>query len=449
MEDGETREGRAEADGGGVMLPAVDLPGYHRLEIDDRETVLAAAPPRCFALEDAAPGRKLWGLTVQLYALRRRGDGGIGDFAALTEFVRPAAARGAAAVAISPVHAQFSADPDRFSPYAPSSRIALNVLHADAGPFDTAAPSEAERRFAAADLLDWPAAGRARLARLGGAIGRALRDPGFARDFAAYRAEQGETLERHARFEALHAHHFGADLSRWHWRSWAEPYRDPASGAVAAFAREHAEAVTLHAALQFLADRGLAGAQRAAREAGMPIGLIADLAVGTDAGGSHGWSRQQETLLGLTIGAPPDLLSREGQNWGITAFSPRGLRARGFGAFIEMLRASLRHSGGVRIDHAMGLARLWVIPEGAESKDGVYLRFPVDDMLRLVALESVRHRAVVLGEDLGTLPEGFQERLERTGHHRHARALVRARQAGALHAARDVEPPRRRDDDHA
>ena len=264
-------------------------------------------------------------------------------------------------------------------------------------------------------LLDWPAAGRARLARLREAIGRALQDRDFARDLAAFRAAQGELLERHARFEALHAHHFGADMRHWHWKSWPEAFRDPASAAVAEFARAHEDAVTLHAALQFLADRGLQGAQDAARAAGMPVGIIADLAVGTDSGGSHAWSRQQEMLIGLNIGAPPDLLSREGQDWGITAFAPRGLRNNGYGAFIEMLRASLRHSGGVRIDHAMGLTRLWVLPEGAPSKDGVYLRFPAQDMLRLVALESARHRAIVLGEDLGTLPEGFQEMLERAG----------------------------------
>ena len=144
----------------------------------------------------------------------------------------------------------------------------------------------------------------------------------------------------------------------------------------------------------------------------MPIGLIADLAVGADSGGSHCWSRQEETLIGLTVGAPPDLLAPKGQNWGLAAFSPRGLVKNGFGAYLEMLRAAMRHAGGVRIDHAMGLARLWVVPEGAESSEGAYLHFPLQDMLRLIALESSRHRAIVLGEDLGTVPEGFQDALQ-------------------------------------
>ena len=167
-----------------------------------------------------------------------------------------------------------------------------------------------------------------------------------------------------------------------------------------------------HAYMQMLADQGLAAAQAAAKDAGMPIGLIADLAVGADSGGSQCWSRQDEMLLGLTVGAPPDLLSPTGQNWGLAAFNPRGLARNGFGAFIDMLRQAMRHAGGVRIDHAMGLARLWVVPDGALANEGAYLHFPLQDMVRLIALESHRHRCVVLGEDLGTVPDGFQRTLE-------------------------------------
>jgi 4-alpha-glucanotransferase len=173
--------------------------------------------------------------------------------------------------------------------------------------------------------------------------------------------------------------------------------------------------VAFHTWLQFHADRGLADAQKACRDAGMGIGLISDLAVGTDSGGSQCWSRQEETLLGLSIGAPPDLLQREGQNWGLTAFSPRGLSALGFGTYREMLHTALAHAGGMRIDHAMGLNRLWVIPDGASGADGAYLSFPERDLIRLIALESQRHRAIVLAEDLGTVPDGFQDRLREAG----------------------------------
>jgi 4-alpha-glucanotransferase len=389
LEDGGQEEGDATL--------RIEQPGYHRLDAGGESIVLAVAPPRCHA-----PPRG-WGLAAQIYALRRQGDGGIGDFAALADLVRAAAARGAGCVATSPVHALFAADPTRFSPYAPSSRIMLNVLHANAPVGDAA--------LEGADLVDWPSAGPARLARLRAAFRRG--EDGDA--LAAFRAERGEALEAHARFEALHAHFLARDPALWHWHTWPDAFRTPASPAVAAFADQNAEEVAFHAWLQWRADRDLAAAQRAGRDAGMPIGLIADLAVGADAGGSHAWSRQDEMLPGLTIGAPPDLFNPRGQDWGVATFSPRGLVGHGYGAFIELLRNTLRHAGGMRIDHAMGLQRLWVVPDGAAPDEGAYLRYPCDDLLRLVRLESWRHRAVVLAEDLGTVPEGFPARLAAAG----------------------------------
>jgi 4-alpha-glucanotransferase len=395
----------AEHDGRAV-LPAVETPGYHRLAVGGQETVLAVAPRQCFAIGDTGSDARPWVLAVQLYGLRRPGDAGLGDFGALQDLIAPAARHGAAGIAISPVHAQFSADPDRFSPYSPSSRMVLNVLHTR---LDLPEDDET-RRLEATELVDWPAAGRMRLSTL-----RAMFDaasPAMLADLEVFRAQQGDALETHARFEALHAHLFGADRGLWHWRTWPEQYRDPRSPTVAAFARDHAAEVAFHAFMQWQADRSLSAAQQATRAAGMPIGLIADLAVGSDSGGSHCWSRQAETLIGLSVGAPPDLLSPQGQNWGLAAFSPRGLMLNGFGAYLEMLRSAMRHAGGVRIDHALGLARLWVVPDGASAADGAYLAFPIEDMLRLIALESHRHGAIVLAEDLGTIPDGFQERLE-------------------------------------
>jgi len=406
FEDGGTVGGAAVASEGGATLRAPDVVGYHTLSIGGAHTVLAVAPARCWTVADAAPGRRPWSLAVQLYALRRAGDGGIGDFGGLRNFVRAAGSAGASAVAISPVHAQFSADPNRFSPYSPSSRVMMNVLHA-------AIDVPGGEALEAVDFVDWPAATQLRLKASRAAYRSAA--PALRSAFAAFKEIHGATLANHARFEALQAHLFGADPACWHWRNWPDEYRDPASPAVAAFARENADEVGLHAYLQFLADRSLAAAQAEARAAGMPIGLIADLAVGVDSGGSQCWSRQDETLIGLTVGAPPDLLSPRGQSWGLSAFSPRGLVLHGFDAYLDMLRAAMRNAGGVRIDHAMGLARLWVLPEGASAAEGAYLHFPVDDMLRLIRIESQRHRAIVLGEDLGTLPEGFQDKIAAAG----------------------------------
>ena len=387
-----------EGDGAdGAFLPPIDEPGYHHVEFDGQSVVLAVAPRRSFTMQDVAPGQKLWGLAVQLYGLRRAGDGGVGDFAALAEFAQAAARHGADCVAISPVHAQFSGDVTRFGPYAPSSRAALNVNH-------IAEPSEF---FTESQLVDWPKAAAAKLQALRNAFKH-------FDDFDAldrFRATAGIGLERHAAFEAIHTKlNFAGD-----WRRWPEPFQDPQSVEVVSFLAANAEEVAFHTYLQYRAERDFAAAQAAARHAGMRIGLIADLAVGTDPGGSQSWSRQGEILRGLEIGAPPDAINREGQSWGITAFSPRGLRNSGFLGFIEMVRHALRHAGGVRIDHVMGLARLWVIPHGFSSAGGAYLRLPAQDLIRLVTLESHRHKALILGEDLGTLPEGFQPQLESAG----------------------------------
>ncbi len=349
LEDGSVRELHLDPGEAGAWLPAVDQPGYHHLATGDAEVTLAVAPPRCWTVADACPGRRAWGLAVQIYGLREAGTGGIGGFGALRGFVRDAAARGADAVAISPVHAQFAADPDRFSPYAPSSRVHLNVLHADATvamerapgtPADDPAIAEELARLDALDLLDWPAAARARmhsLRRLFAAFSAEAPEAARAA-FAAFRARGGEALDRHARFEALHAALLGQDRAHWQWRTWPEGLRGPDGPAIAPFAADHAEEIAFHAFVQYLADRSLVAAQAAARAAGMGVGLIADVAVGVDAGGSDAWASPAELLHGVSIGAPPDAFSALGQSWGVTSFAPSGLPASGYRSFLAMLR---------------------------------------------------------------------------------------------------------------
>lgn len=423
LEDGSTRELHFAADGAGAGTAMTLPPGYHRLVLDDGERTLAVAPPRAWGVSDAAGARRAWGIAAQLYALRRDGDLGIGDFTALADFAERAGARGADAVAVSPVHALFSADVHHYSPYAPSSRLFFNVLHADPALLLGSAPTQAllgelgldaeAARLAALPLVDWPASGRARLALLRAAHGRLaarLRpDDPLGLEFQRFVDDGGEALLDHARFEVLHAQQLAQ--GRWSWREWPAGLRDPRSAAVAAAAAAQADELQFHLFAQWLAARGLAQAQRAARDAGMAIGLIGDLAVGTDSGGSHAWSRQADMLGGLSVGAPPDLLNALGQSWGLTAFSPRAMRRHGFSAFIELLRAALRHVGGLRIDHVLGLMRLWLVPQGAHATEGAYLKCPFDDLLRLVALESQRHRAVIVGEDLGTVPDGIRDAL--------------------------------------
>ncbi len=425
------------------ILAALGLPCEHADDLRHSQAMLRAsadasaspqvppriAPAQCVTVNDVAPGVRLWGLATQLYGLRRTGDGGIGDTAALTALAQSAARHGADAIAISPMHAGFAADPGRYRPYSPSSRLFLNPLHADPrllfGEATVARAIEALglaaefARLEAAALIDWPAAGRAKL----GLLRRLFDDfsasadgtDDHARDFAAFRAAGGELLQLHARFEALQVDRLAADPNAWSWRSWPAPLRDPNSAAVEEFAARHAREVSFHCFLQWLADRSLAAAQKGARGAGMRVGLIADLAVGMDSSGSHAWSRQSDILVGLEVGAPPDLFNPLGQNWGLTAFSPRALVGDGFAPFIATLRAGMRNAGGLRIDHVMSLTRLWLIPEGARPDEGAYLAYPLDDLLRAAALESRRHRAIVIGEDLGTVPAGFRPRLAQAG----------------------------------
>ena len=222
-------------------------------------------------------------------------------------------------------------------------------------------------------------------------------------------------MREHALFEALHRKWLGAENPLWSWSEWPPEWRDPASATIAQYAATAQREIQYHVFLQWIADRSFAAAQSHARASGMRIGLIADLAIGMDRGGSHAWARQKDLLLALSVGAPPDPFNPRGQDWGLTGFSPQSLVASGFEPFLATLRAALRHAGGVRIDHAMGLTRLWLIPHGASAADGAYLSYPIDDLLRLIALESHRHRAIVIGEDLGTVPPEFRGRMSAAG----------------------------------
>ncbi|QEZ43256.1 4-alpha-glucanotransferase [Cupriavidus oxalaticus] len=449
LEDGAIVTGtavRAEGNPAGTMLlPPVDVCGYHRLELGDARTVLAVAPARCYGVADAlrhaghagrtaaGAGARPWGLAVQLYSLRRGAACGMGDLTALAQCCTSAAALHADAVAINPLHAGFAALPQRYSPYAPSSRLFLNPLYADpAAVFGQQALDAAiaalglGERLAALEALpqiDWVTLAPLRYAvlhwlwqRRETLLPRAALD-----DCAALRARGGTALHAHACYEAIQAQRLATAGNGMNhaaapdWRCWPVTLRSPADAAVAAFARDHADEVAYHAFLQWLAADGMARAQRAARDAGMAVGVVCDLAVGADPGGSQAWTRQQEILAGFHAGAPPDLYNPLGQDWGVAVFSPRGLRRQGYAAFLEMLRANLAHCGGLRIDHVLGLARMWLVPAGASASDGAYLRYPLEDLLRLVALESWRHRAIIIGENLGTVPPELNAALAARG----------------------------------
>ncbi len=405
-----------------LLLPAFDQPGYHVAHLPSGDFTIATAPQRCTTFADLKGGSG-FGLAAQIYSLRSRGDGGIGNFGGIAALGRAAAGLGADVLAISPVHALFGADPSRFSPYSPSTRLFYNPLHADpacvlpattiAQAIENAALAPEMARLSALPQVDWLAATPARLHFLQ-CLFEIFRDSAENGEFVEFRRNAPLFLRDHALFEILHQK-FWREQKIWRWRDWPAELRDPASAEVAAFAQKHAEKVDFQIFLQWLTGKSFGAAQKICREAGMKVGLIADLAIGTDPDGSHSWSRPADILSGLTIGAPPDYYAAEGQNWGLAALSPRGLQTGGFAPFIETLRASLRHSGGLRIDHVMGMSRLWLIPEGRSALEGAYVALPQEDLFRLIALESWRHKAIVIGEDLGTTPWGYRDFLGREG----------------------------------
>lgn len=389
-EDGITRP--LPLDGARLKLGAA--PGYYDLALDRHTLKLAVAPAACPLPH--APGRRPWGVSLQIPALRGDVPRAFGNFGELARAVEVLGTRGADAVAINPVHALFPGHGQGFSPYSPSSRLFLNSAMGD--PALVGLPPLPIEESGA--LINWEQALPRRLQALRTAF--AALDPARR---AALAREGDAMLHRHALFDALDTHF--RPTGAHGWREWPSAYRDPDSPEVARFAAEHAEEVTFHLFLQWLAREGLGAAQAAARDAGMAVGLIGDLAVGVDPAGSDAWSLRGAMLDGLTIGAPPDPLGPLGQNWSITSFSPEGLRASGYAPWIAMIRAGLMGCGGLRIDHAFGLARLWVIPEGGATSDGAYLSYPFQDLIRLATLEAHRAGALIIAEDLGTAPHGF------------------------------------------
>jgi 4-alpha-glucanotransferase len=427
FEDGGERRGRADADA--LCLPRGLPPGYHRLAIaagsTQAEIDLIVAPRSCHLPEELQPGARSWGVTAQVYGLRSAHDWGIGSFGELATLCRRAGSLGAAVIGINPMHALFAAEPRHFGPYSPSSRLWLDFLYIDV----TAAPGFAEDKAAQAlaapaaieaarnaDLVDYAAVAAVKRPVLEALFERFYRSDmeaggALAAEFQHFREAGGQCLTDFAIFEALHEH-FLRQGGEFSWHSWPASLRTPRSPEVADFARAHASRVMFFEFLQWIADRQLGQAASDGRQAGLAIGLYRDLAVGANPHGAEAWADHELVAAGASIGAPPDPLSRSGQNWGLAPLNPLVLRRRGFAPLIAALRANMRHAGVLRIDHVMGLRRLYWVPSGSPATSGAYVEYPFEDVLRLVALESRRQRCAVVGEDLGTVPSGFRERMQ-------------------------------------
>lgn len=418
-----------------LLLPALP-PGYHAVSVEcgeeEASARLIAAPQGCRLPRTAG---RCWGIAVQAYSLRQSDDWGIGDLSGLAALAERAAAAGAAALGVSPLHPLYPANPWHASPYSPSSRAFLNVLHLSVPDVIDVHESEAARALLAEDGF------RDTLARLraealvdhAGVAAHKLRVLGLAFEsfrhrhlaagspraqaFRRFCAEWGAPLERLALFDALQAHFVAGTPSRPCWRDWPAGYRGPDAPQSRAFAASQRESIEFHCYLQWLADGQLAAAAGRARDAGMPVGLYLDIAAGVDPGGGEAWSDRELLVADAAIGAPPDEFNRTGQDWGLAPANPATLRARGYQPFARALGWNMRHAGLVRLDHVMGLMRLYWIPRGARPTDGAYVRYPLEDLLGVLALESHRNRCAVVGEDLGTVPDGLRDTLAARGVH--------------------------------
>jgi (1->4)-alpha-D-glucan 1-alpha-D-glucosylmutase len=407
-------------------LPLAD--GYHAIELCADGAAIAAgmlavAPPACYRPPALREGGRAWGVAVQLYGLRSARNFGVGDFTDLAELVAQVGAERGDIVGVNPVHALFPHNPAHASPYSPSSRLFLNVLYLDVLAIpEFAHCAAAKAHVASAEFQSALAACRtsplveyARVAALKRPLLEMLyaqarddaRALGAARwaAFDAFKTEGGDALRRQALFEALQAHFSAHDARVWGWPAWPPAYRDPASPAVAAFARENVERVDFFAWLQWQADLQREAVAACGRDSGLSIGLYTDLAVSIDRGGAEAWANQSLYAVTASVGAPPDVFNARGQDWGLPPMIPERLRATGYAPFIATLRANMRSAGALRIDHVMGLLRLYWVPSGATPAEGAYVRYPLDDLLALLALESERHRCLVVGEDLGTVPD--------------------------------------------
>ncbi len=427
-----------------LVLPASAEPGYHRLEIGKSDPepgsstplavmTLIVAPDICYQPEAVSGTNGVWGLTVQLYGLRSRRNWGIGDFSDLHSLVDMTAEAGGGVLGVNPLHALFPENPGRISPYSPSNRCYLNILYLDVAAVPEFAECDAARQLVGSETF------QARLRRLrsgsevayeeASAAKREVlallyrhffdkhlsQDDDRAQAFNRYREQGGVSLEQHARFEALQDHFHHEDPKVWGWPAWPEGYHHPESPAVALFAEEYREAVTFFIWLQWLADEQLAAVGQHASQRGLGVGLYQDLALGVNPGGSEFWINQTVFARGAYAGAPPDDFNLYGQDWGLPPFVPHRLREAAYAPFIAVLRANMQHCKALRIDHVIGLARVFWVPAGLPATEGSYVACPLEDLLGIVALESQRNHCLVIGEDLGTVPDGFQARLNAAG----------------------------------
>ncbi|QWG14326.1 4-alpha-glucanotransferase [Bradyrhizobium sediminis] len=403
-----------------VIVWPKDLPeGSYRLHLTDEsgfteQAPLMVAPPKAFG----GDFDRCWLVAVQLYGVRSARNWGIGDFTDLEGLIELAGGLGADGIGLNPLHALFDDRPGDCSPYSPNSRLFLNPLYIDVEklpefqPDAVAGSSEAIARLRVGDIVDYVAVAALKWRALRFAFEAFKADPKAERwqDFEQFRSQRAPLLSRFACFEALR-HKFGKP-----WWEWPAELQQPDEVKCATL-REGPDAVEIEFVefVQWTADRQLQACKELATRLGMKVGLYLDVAVGVQSDGFDAWNEQSAISRHLAVGAPPDPLNTAGQNWGLAGFNAAGLEVASFEPYREMLRASMRHAGAIRLDHVLGLKRLYLVPHGFDAAQGVYVQMPFEALLAATAQESVKHRCVVIGEDLGTVPEGFRETMAEWG----------------------------------
>ena len=420
-----------------VTLP-LDLPlDYHdvALSADDDEFArsrLIVAPEACYTPNEIKEGKKIWGLSVQLYCVRSEKNWGIGDFSDLALLIEKAAGVGADFIGLNPIHALYPANPNACSPYGPSSRRWLNYLYIDVTAIDGYDDASVQAVVSSDEFkatleharnvehVDYEAVAHLKLAALKAVFD--VYDAKYLRKstkqnkaFKAFVEAGGESLDMLAVYDALQSHLKAEGKDSWGWPVFPQEYKDYYNPAVAKFKSANEQDVKFYLFLQWIAAQQLELASNKATDAGMTIGLYRDLAVGVSEGSAEIWGNKDLYCTGASVGAPPDILGPLGQNWGLPPMDPRKLYEQGYQPIIDLFASNMASSGSLRIDHVMALLRLWWVVKGDNAKDGGYVYYPVDDLLGILALESHRNQSLVIGEDLGTVPEEIRSKLADNG----------------------------------
>lgn len=417
-----------------------DLPlGYHQLDVFEAgneepltSMSLIITPTSCFTPKEMLEGKKIWGTSVQLYCIKSENNWGIGDFSDLKVLLKNTADHGGDFIGLNPIHALSPAQPNNASPYSPSSRKWLNILYSDLTNIDEFKKNQAiQDRVNSSDVqaqltrlrdtqwVDYAGVTALKLDVLRSLF--AILNNGSTSSkkrlqaFEQYVARKGESLLHQASYDALQFKFLAEDATLWGWPVWPEAFQSFQSEEVQAWIEAEKNEVLFWSYCQWVAELQLEEADQLAKSLGMTLGIYRDLAVGVAKGSAEIWANHDLYCEQISIGAPPDVLGPLGQSWGLPPISPDQMYQTGYQPFNELLQANMSHCGALRIDHVMALLRLWWVPDNETAEAGAYIYYPVQDLLNLLALESQRNECLVIGEDLGTVPEGIDVLLKESG----------------------------------